>query len=220
MPACAETNRAMQELTGVKSNSSEQNKDMSKARQKRAEKDALVILTTIADRDPFSADLDLRNIMMGMNAHNAVTVDRARAIGEKILSSMTGKSATDYTFKRRSQAVTLATKSSVSIESDTVQVDPQLLFQRLIVACNRSDDLQGLFRYELCCYIYPVVLFDSSLTLRQPQMIRCNCSSDCASARCTCGKHGLECSPACGQGRGTACTNSPIQIDQDDSQDE
>ncbi|XP_073240418.1 uncharacterized protein [Porites lutea] len=52
------------------------------------------------------------------------------------------------------------------------------------------------------------------------QMIRCNCSSDCASARCTCRKHGLECSPACGQCRGTACTNSPIQFDEDDSQDE
>ncbi|CAH3176218.1 unnamed protein product, partial [Porites lobata] len=36
------------------------------------------------------------------------------------------------------------------------------------------------------------------------QMIKCNCSSDCASARCTCRKHGLECSPACGQCRGTA----------------
>lgn len=42
------------------------------------------------------------------------------------------------------------------------------------------------------------------------QMIRCHCSSDCASARCTCRKHGLECSPACGHCRGTACTNSPI----------
>ena len=67
----------------------------------------------------------------------------------------------------RSSAVTFAAKSSVRIESDTVQVDPQLLFQRLIVACNRSDNLQGLFRYELCSY--PVALFDSSLTLRQPQ---------------------------------------------------
>ena len=80
---------------------------------------------------------------------------------------MKGKSATDYKFKRSSQAVTLAAKSSVRVESDTVQVDPQLLFQRLIVACNRSDDLQGLFRYELCSY--PVALFDSSLTLRKPQ---------------------------------------------------
>ena len=71
-----------------------------------------------------------------------------------MLSSMTGKSATDYTLKRSSQAVTLAAKSSERIGSDTVQVDPQLLFQRLIVACNRSDDLQGLFRYELCCYLF------------------------------------------------------------------
>ena len=52
------------------------------------------------------------------------------------------------------------------------------------------------------------------------QMIRCNCSSDCASARCTCRKHGLECSPACGQCRGTACTNSPMQFAEDDRQDE
>ena len=51
----------MQELTGVKSNynSGEQNKDMSKARQKRDAKDTLVILTTFADRDPFSADPNL-----------------------------------------------------------------------------------------------------------------------------------------------------------------
>ena len=208
----------MQELTGLKPNSGEQNKDMSKARQKRAALDTLVILTNTADRDPFSADPNLRNIMTGVNADNAVNFYRARAVGEKILSSMTGKSATDYTFKRSSQAVTLAAKSSERIESDTVQVDPQLLFQRLIVACNRSDDLQGLFRYELCCY--PVALFDSSLTLRQPHMIRCNCSSDCTSARCTCRKHGLQCSPACGQCRGRGCTNSPIQFDEDDSQDE
>ena len=50
------------------------------------------------------------------------------------------------------------------------------------------------------------------------QMRRCNCSSDCASARCTCRKHGLECLPAYGHCRGTACTNSPIQFDEGDSQ--
>lgn len=49
MPACADTNRAMQELTGVKSNSGEQNKDMTKARQKRDAKDTLAILTTFAE---------------------------------------------------------------------------------------------------------------------------------------------------------------------------
>ena len=51
------------------------------------------------------------------------------------------------------------------------------------------------------------------------RMIRCNCSLDCASKRCSCRKHGLECSPACGQCRGTACTNSTNQ-DFDDSDDD
>ena len=68
---------------------------MSKARKKRDAKDTLVILTTFADRDPFSANPNLRNIITGVNADNAVNADRARAIGEKILPSMTGKSVTD-----------------------------------------------------------------------------------------------------------------------------
>ena len=110
----------MRELTGVESSSGDQSKDMSKARQKRAAKDTLVILTTIGNRAPFSADPNLRNIMMGVNVDNAVNFCRARGIGEKILSTITGKSATDYTFKRSSQAVTLAGKSSERIESDTV----------------------------------------------------------------------------------------------------
>ena len=120
MLACAETNRAMQELMGVKSNWGEQSKDMSKTRQKQAAKETLVILTTIADRDPFSANPNLRNIMMGENADNAVNFYHARAIGEKILSSMTGKSATDHTFNHSSQAVTFAAKSSERIESNTL----------------------------------------------------------------------------------------------------
>lgn len=87
--------------------------------------------------------------MTGVNTDNAVHVDHARAIGEKILSSMT---VTDYTFMRSAKAVTLAAKSSIRIESDSVQVDPQFLFQRLVIACSRSDDLEGLFWYELCSY--------------------------------------------------------------------
>lgn len=121
-PVCAETNRAMQELTGVQYNSGEQNKDMTEARQKRDMKDTLVILTTLADRNPFAPDPNLRSIMTGVNADSTVNVDQARVTGDKVLSSMTGKSAADYTFKRSAQAVTLASKSSVKIERE-----PQLM---------------------------------------------------------------------------------------------
>ena len=39
--------------------------------------------------------------------------------------------------------------------------------------------------------------------------IRCNCRTDCDSKRCSCKKHGLTCSVACGHCRGVSCANSP-----------
>ncbi|KAK3728716.1 hypothetical protein QZH41_001096 [Actinostola sp. cb2023] len=168
MPACAETNCAMQELTGVQYNSSEQNKDMTKSRQKRDMDDAIVILKTLVDgKTPFAPDPVLKNIMTGVNAEESVDVDEARAKGEKILSSMAGESVATYSFKRKEQSVTLAARSSIRIEDNRVHVDPQLLFQRLVIACNTTDDLEDVFRYELCSY--PAALFDTPVTLRQPQ---------------------------------------------------
>ena len=79
------------------------------ARQKRNAKDTLAILTTFADMDPLAAGPNFRNIITGVNADKAVN---AIAIGEKKLSSMTGKSAADYLFNCNAQAVTLASKSS------------------------------------------------------------------------------------------------------------
>ena len=60
----------------------------------------------------------------------------------------------------------MISKSSVKIADDQVQVDPQLLFQRLIIACDNSQ-LEELFQYELCTH--PTVLFNSPFMLRQPQ---------------------------------------------------
>ena len=59
--------------------------------------------------------------MTGVKAENAANVCRIRATGERVLSSMTGVS------KWSEQAVSLALKSSVRIESVNVQVHPQLL---------------------------------------------------------------------------------------------
>jgi len=154
----------MQELTGVQFNSGEQNKDMTKARQTRDMKDTVTILSGLATHHTFSLDGE-RNIMNGVNADNN-DADTAKGVREKILSSMNGTLVTDYSSKRSAQAITMASKSSVKIDNNQIQVDPQLLFQRLIIACDNSQ-LEKLFRYELCTY--PTALFDSPFTLRQPQ---------------------------------------------------
>ena len=80
---------------------------------------------------------------------------------------MEGKTAAEYSFKRNKQAVTLDTKSAVKIDGIAVQIDPQLLFQRLTIAARATDNLEDVFKYELCSY--PPALFDSSLLLREPQ---------------------------------------------------
>ena len=52
------------------------------------------------------------------------------------------------------------------------------------------------------------------------RMIRCNCTADCSTARCTCRKHGLHCSIAFGQCRGTGCTNNNLDLDPNNDSDD
>lgn len=167
MPACAEVNCAMQEFTRIKYDSSEQNKDMTSSRQKRDMHDTILVLDALADKNPFTQDYALKNIITGVHAEDSVNVDQARATGEKVSASMIGKSVIEHSFKRNEQSVTLATTSSVRIEGERVDVDPQLLFQRLMIACINAENLEKIFQHELCSY--PAALFDSPVTLRQPQ---------------------------------------------------
>ena len=80
---------------------------------------------------------------------------------------MTGKPAAEYSFTKSNQAITFSARSSIKVDGEKIQVDPQLLFQRLIIASHSLDDVSTIFQYELCSY--PPSLFDSSLMLLKPQ---------------------------------------------------
>ncbi len=67
MPACAEMNKTMQELTGVSFNSGEQNKDITKACDW---KDTNTVLKYLHERNPFTSDNSLR-----LNAKLTVKID-------------------------------------------------------------------------------------------------------------------------------------------------
>ena len=121
MPACAEVNRAMQELSGVKYTTSEQNKEMGKARQHRHMKDTHTLLLTLSDRNPFTGVPYLRNIMTGVNVNGDVNVFNAKITGEKIMDSMTGNTVAQFTFKRSHQAITLQSRSSVRVSGEQVK---------------------------------------------------------------------------------------------------
>ena len=60
----------------------------------------------------------------------------------------------------------MAHKLSVKVDDGTIHVDPQLLFQRLILVAGRVvDNVEDIFRYEPCAY--PAALFDASGFLRE-----------------------------------------------------
>ena len=118
----------------------------------------------IAERIPFTTYKDLINIVTGVHADSSVNVEKVRKLGHSILDSMTGKSTAEYSFNH---AITFSAKSSIKVDGEKIQVDPQLVFQRLIIASQSLDDMNAIFKYELCSY--PPSLFDSSLMLLKPQ---------------------------------------------------
>ena len=78
---------------------------------------------------------------------------------------MEKESTLEYAFKRKNQPIRIETNLTVTIDGEAVQVDPQLLFQRLVTAAgDLYDDPVEIFKYELCSY--PLALFESSILLR------------------------------------------------------
>ena len=65
-----------------------------------------------------------------------------------------GETIDEYTFRRKDQVVTLGTKSFI-----------KLLFQRLIIVAQTSDELESACNHELCSY--QPTMFDTSLLHRE-----------------------------------------------------
>ena len=65
---------------------------------------------------------------------------------------MEGNPVASYIFRKKDQAVTMDTKSTIKIQDEYVHVDPQLLFQRLLTVGTKNGELQNVFDHELCQY--------------------------------------------------------------------
>ncbi|CAG2234842.1 unnamed protein product [Mytilus edulis] len=92
---------------------------------------------------------------------SSVNADSAEEVGKGIIQTLVGKNILDYTFRKKQQLITLSNKTSVKIDGELVEVDPQLLFQRCTAVANTLfDDISVIFQYELCSV--PSSLFDSN----------------------------------------------------------
>ena len=119
MPACADINSAVQELTDTTFVNSEQHKDATNARQARDNKDSVALLGILQDCNPFSLDPSLRNIVTCVVAEDRVNATDAKKVGKAIVDTMEGMDALTYMFKRNRQVVTMAHKLSVKVDDGT-----------------------------------------------------------------------------------------------------
>ena len=75
MPVCAGVNCALQDLTAVTYNTSDQHKEANRARQRRDSKDTEELLTCLQSRNTFTDERCLRSISTGVTPDNEVNVD-------------------------------------------------------------------------------------------------------------------------------------------------
>ena len=95
-------------------------------------------------------------------------VERAKEIVIEILKKMHGKCPKDFSFKRKDQAITLASKNAIKIKDENVQIDPNLMFQRLASSIVKTEDHLGeALKHELCTF--PPSLFETSGILNEAQ---------------------------------------------------
>ena len=162
MPSCAAVNEAMQNLTDVGYHTSEQHKESSTSRQERDKHDIIKVISYLRDRDPFTESIPLRNIDTGVNADNNINAHNALACGQKIIDSMVGQNIFDFSFKKSMQVLTMSSKTSITVEEGRLEVDPQVLFQRLTAISSREsvEDIANIFKYELSTH--PSSIFEPS----------------------------------------------------------
>ena len=78
---------------------------------------------------------------------------------------MENEATIEYTFKKKDRVTPSETNSTVTIDGESVSVDPQLFFQRLVTAAgDLYDNPAEIFKYELCSF--PSALFESPSLLR------------------------------------------------------
>ena len=115
---------------------------------------------------PFGDDPSLHNITTGEVADESINVDKFIEIGESVVRNLQALNIFDYTFHRKDAIKNMSSKRCIKSKDDNAQIDPPLLFQRLLVlAKSNTVDIADIIEYELSPY--PPALFSSTDMLRK-----------------------------------------------------
>ena len=139
-------------------NGTEINKDLTKSRRTRDHEDTSKIFQYLEQHTPFIENEHLYNIISGVSAPQS-NAHLAKDFGNNIIKMMEDQNAAQFIFRKKHQIKTMGHK--IVTDGVEVQVDPQVLFQRLLViASNAEITLSEIMTFELS--VYPPSLFTSN----------------------------------------------------------
>ena len=149
----AQINEAMSQITKTKSKTSEQHVDIRTARRERDEKDIQTLLEWLKIYNHFiQPESTLMNIFTGITDENrhSVNCDTAEEVGYSIFLKMDNWSFKEVKFKRNDQVSTLKSlNNAINLEVEVANIDPSILFSRLLILAEKSNDVKYYFNYEL-----------------------------------------------------------------------
>jgi len=104
-------------------------------------------------KSPFEVhDSRLCSLSSGATADEAdnINCDTAEDVGHKIMKSMDDSKFTELTMKKSNQIRNLAClRNQCHVGKKTINIDPNILFSRLLILVERSADIPPYFAYEL-----------------------------------------------------------------------
>ena len=84
-PTCLKINNTMQKFSSVAYSTSDQHKEATRARIERDLKDTKLLLSYLAERNPFSDDSTLYNIATEVTTEDTINAEDAKTIGTGIV---------------------------------------------------------------------------------------------------------------------------------------
>jgi len=154
MHKCATIHASLKSLTGVDECLNEsKHVELGQSRLQRDTQDLNKMLDWLKGSNPFNTgDSRLRSISSGLIASDSdqINCELADEVGEDIMRRMDGIAYTDVVMKKAYQVRTLKELSkTVSVGGNTVAIDDNLLFSRLLIVLERKQEIEPYFEFEL-----------------------------------------------------------------------
>ncbi|KAL7289552.1 hypothetical protein TKK_0016524 [Trichogramma kaykai] len=168
MPAAFNIMNSLEEYCGLESYSSEQHVDLTNQRMNKDEKHIDMLLYWLDKHDPFTSHGSISSLSTGVIGDARINCHLAVEIGEKGMDKMIGQNASNVTLSAVHKVKPLSiAEGGAHLENEPfINVDPQILFQRIAVTFQGNEKLtREALAYELSPF--PLSIFDENGLMRK-----------------------------------------------------